>query len=74
MRLILFLSLISYLSTSYAQGFFEQRYRGWLWFEERELAKELEKQQETLVIEQQREQEYAKARQEVEQFSNSSSR
>ncbi|WP_341761830.1 conjugal transfer protein TraF [Candidatus Tisiphia endosymbiont of Thecophora atra] len=56
-------------SSCYAQGFFEQRYRGWLWFEERELAKELEKQQETLVIEQQREQEYAKARQEVEQFS-----
>ncbi|MDR0329815.1 MAG: conjugal transfer protein TraF [Rickettsia sp.] len=69
MRLILFLSLISYLSTSYAQDFFEQRYRGWLWFEEKELAKELEKQQEILVIEQQREQEYAKARQEVEQFS-----
>jgi conjugal transfer pilus assembly protein TraF len=63
-KILMFLVLVPI--TCYGQGFFEQRYRGWLWFEEKErLAKE---QLEEQLAEEDKKEEYAKARAEVEQF------
>lgn len=52
-----------------ASDFFHQRYRGWLWFEEREQQKIKEEMQQELEKVQKQEQERAKARAEVEAFS-----
>lgn len=52
-----------------ASDFFHQRYRGWLWFEEREQQKIKEEMQQELEQVQKQEQERAKARAEVEAFS-----
>ena len=64
--------LLMFLVTSnycYASNFYQQRYRGWLWFEEKEKVQVLKNQQEALTLQEKQRQEYAKARQEVEQFS-----
>lgn len=52
-----------------ASDFLHQRYRGWLWFEEREKQKINEAVQQELEKVQKQEQERAKARAEVEEFS-----
>jgi conjugal transfer pilus assembly protein TraF len=52
-----------------ANEFFHQRYRGWLWFEEREQQKINEEIQQELEQAKKQEQERAKARAEVEAFS-----
>ncbi len=56
-------------SVATANEFFHQRYRGWLWFEEREQQKIKEEMQQELEKVQKQEQERAKARAEVEAFS-----
>jgi conjugal transfer pilus assembly protein TraF len=71
MMIILLLSLLpaySYAS-SYAKGFYDRHYRGWLWFEEKEKSAIAKKQREALELQQKTKEEYAKARHEVEQFS-----
>lgn len=65
---ILLMFLVTY-NYCYASNFFEERYRGWLWFEEKEKTQVLKNKQEALALQQKQQQEYAKARQEVEQFS-----
>lgn len=65
MKIWIIILLICYAPISLGANFFEQRYRGWLWFEE----KAIKKKPAELVLQQRKEQEYAKARQEVEQFS-----
>lgn len=65
-KLLMFLFVSNYC---YAGNFFEERYRGWLWFEEKEKEEILKQRQEQLMLQQKRQQEYAKARNEVEQFS-----
>lgn len=52
-----------------ASDFFHQRYRGWLWFEDREQQKIKEEMQQELEKAQKQEQARAKARAEVEAFS-----
>ena len=64
--LLIFLFATNYC---YAGNFFEERYRGWLWFEEKEKVEILKQRQDQLMLQQKRQQEYAKARNEVEQFS-----
>lgn len=59
----------SFAITCFANNFFQQRYRGWLWFEEKERAKTEEEKREQAFLQQRQQQEYAKAKQEVEQFS-----
>lgn len=56
-------------SYSYAANFYEQRYRGWLWFEDKEKLDTLKEEQEKLVAKEKKEEEYVTARKEVEQFS-----
>ncbi|WP_341756121.1 MULTISPECIES: conjugal transfer protein TraF [unclassified Candidatus Tisiphia] len=53
----------------YASNFFNQRYRGWMWFEEKEKAEKVTNKQKELTLKEIQKQKYAKARQEVEQFS-----
>ncbi|WP_425361218.1 conjugal transfer protein TraF [Candidatus Tisiphia endosymbiont of Ceraclea dissimilis] len=53
----------------YASNFFDQRYRGWIWFEEKEKAEKVANKQKELTLKEIQKQKYAKARQEVEQFS-----
>jgi len=64
--IILILMPSSYV---YANNFYKQRYRGWLWLEEKERAETIKKEQEQVAAKQKKEEEYAKAREEVEQFS-----
>lgn len=63
--------LLTLLNSSFclAQSFYEQRYRGWLWFEdiEKEKIKKLEEQ--SLKQKEDRKEQIAKARAEVEAFS-----
>lgn len=69
--LLMFLFVIFLFVTNYcyAGNFFEERYRGWLWFEEKEKVEILKQRQDQMILQQKRQQEYAKAREEVEQFS-----
>lgn len=55
-------------SNCYAKNFFDQRYRGWLWFEEKE--KQEQTKEEMLKLQKQQElvEERAKARAEIEEF------
>lgn len=66
--LLVLLAIIVVIPTCYAKSFFEQRYRGWLWFEEKEQAQELQQQQEERIRLNKEKHAYTKARQEVEQF------
>lgn len=55
-------------SLSYAENFFDQRYRGWLWFEEREKIELQKKLEDKQIKEKNKKEEYAKAKEEVEKF------
>ncbi len=70
MRFWIIILLICYAPISLGAGFFEQRYRGWLWFEEKEQAQELQQQQEERIRLNKEKHAYTKARQEVEQFAS----
>lgn len=61
----------SYHQQDSVNNFFNQRYQGWLWFDEQklELLQEKLEEIELLSLGQRKAAEYAKARQEVEQFS-----
>jgi conjugal transfer pilus assembly protein TraF len=54
--------------SSFARNFFEERYRGWLWLEEKERAELQNRTAEELASEQLKKEQYAQARKEVEQF------
>jgi thiol-disulfide isomerase/thioredoxin len=62
-----FLELINIPALA-ATGFFDQRNRGWIWFEEKERAELAEQEQNKPQQAEPSEAEYAKAREEVEQF------
>lgn len=68
-HLVIVLLICMQASFVSANGFFHQRYRGWLWFEQREKQKINEDMQQELEKVQKQEQERAKARAEVEAFS-----
>jgi conjugal transfer pilus assembly protein TraF len=69
---VLSILIIIFLATKASaaeQSFFEQRYRGWLWFEETARNKDLEDQEQLKAIEAEKtKEERAKARREVEEF------
>lgn len=54
--------------TTYSRDFFEQRYRGWLWFEEQERQQARVEEKKRLEEELIKKQQYEKARAEIEQF------
>jgi conjugal transfer pilus assembly protein TraF len=60
--------LLLLITDSYGADFFNQRYRGWLWFEDGEKRELQKKKQEEQKEYQDKAQEFAKAREEVEQF------
>ncbi len=68
-NLVVVLLICNQASFVSASDFFHQRYRGWLWFEEREQQKIKEEMQQELEQVQKQEQARAKARAEVEAFS-----
>jgi conjugal transfer pilus assembly protein TraF len=67
--IFIFLVAISSIASA-APSFFDQRYRGWIWFEEKEKEKVERKEEEQNQLQQSEptEEEYAKARKEIEQF------
>lgn len=65
--IFLCLTQLIHFSAYATPNFFEQRYRGWIWFEEREILKEQLDQDKSKQPEP-KEEEYAKAREEVEHF------
>ena len=56
-------------NVSFASNFYEQRYRGWLWFEDREKQEIRELEEEAVKKKEQRAEKIARARAEVEEFS-----
>lgn len=68
-HLVIVLLICMQASFVSANGFFHQRYRGWLWFEQHEKQKINEDMQQELEKVQKQDQERAKARAEVEAFS-----
>jgi conjugal transfer pilus assembly protein TraF len=66
---ILILLVLSTKASATEQNFFEQRYRGWLWFEENAKNNDLKDQEELQAMQKEAiKEERAKARREVEEF------
>lgn len=67
-RLIILLIAIMPLQALAKDSFFNQRYRGWIWFEEKENKEIKDKQEQAYRAKSQKQEEYKKARAEVEEF------
>jgi len=68
LKLYIIIGFILFPATTCGRGFFEQRYRGWLWFEEIEKQKSKSEEQKQQKEELVKKREYEKAKAEVEQL------